>query len=61
MDRFVLISPGRTDSNVKGQLRVPPDCYARIAELSRKTGMSMCRIAGQCIDFALERLELAEG
>jgi predicted DNA-binding protein len=57
MDVFRIIAPGNKDSNNRGVIRVPPNCYDRLVELSNKTGVSICRIVEQCVSFALERLE----
>ena len=58
-DKFTLITPGYRDS-ASGVIRIPPDCYRRIVELRNKTGVSLCRIVEQCIDFALEHMEESE-
>ncbi|WP_249311812.1 hypothetical protein [Congzhengia minquanensis] len=56
MDKFVIITPGLRDSKNKNVIRVTPSCYSKIAELSDRTGVSMCRIIGQCVDFALDHM-----
>ena len=61
MDRFVIVSPGIRDSKNRNVIRVTPACYNRIAELSEQTGISMCRIIGQCVDFALDHMIDEEG
>ena len=57
MDVFKIIAPGLKDSNNRGVIRIPPNTYDRLADLSRETGVSICRIVDQCVSFALERLE----
>lgn len=56
-DTFKIIAPGLKDSNNRGIIRVPPSTYDRLATLSKDTGVSICRIVDQCVDFALERLD----
>lgn len=56
MDKFVIITPGLRDSKNRNVIRVTPSCYSKIAELSDRTGVSMCRIIGQCVDFALDHM-----
>ena len=56
MDKFVLIAPGNRDSDSKSVVRVTPSCYQKVEELKRKTGLSMCRILEQCVDFALDHM-----
>ena len=55
-DKFVLITQGTTDSNNSGIVRLVPSCYQKIAVLKRKTGMPLCKILEQCVDFALDHL-----
>ncbi len=56
-DTFKLIAPGMRDSNNRNVVRVPPSTYDRLAVLSRETGVSMCRIVEQCVNFAFERMD----
>lgn len=56
-DTFRIIAPGIRGSNNRTVIRVPPSTYDRLADLSRETGVSICRIVDQCVTFALERLE----
>lgn len=56
-DTFVLFAPGLKDSNNRAVVRLTPDCYSRVQALKAKTGLSMCRILEQCVDFALDHME----
>ena len=57
-DSFILVAPKRTQDGIdRGVIRVRPRTYDLISELSKDTGMSICRIVEQCVMFALERLE----
>jgi len=60
MDVFRIIAPGMHDSDKRGVIRVPPNTYDRLAQLSKDTGVSICRIVDQCVTFALERLETGD-
>lgn len=60
MDKFVLITKGAKESNQKGAVRLTLTCYEKILGLREKTGISMCRILEQCVDFALDHLEVVE-
>lgn len=55
-DTFRIIAPGY-ESDKRGVIRIPPTTYDRLAQLSKETGVSICRIVDQCVMFALERLE----
>ena len=57
MDKFVIITPGRNDAWTPGVVRLLPDTYNRVAALHDKTGVSMCRIVSQAIDFALDHMD----
>ncbi|MCI5651050.1 MAG: hypothetical protein MR295_02290 [Ruminococcus bromii] len=51
---FILRVP-KIDACDSGVVRVSPECYLRLLELKRRTGLPIGRIAEQCIDFALQR------
>jgi len=57
MDKFVLFAPGNSDSPHRGVIRVEPATYDKLALLSRKTGLSICRIVSQAVEFALDHME----
>lgn len=57
MDKFVLIGIGQKDSDNNSVVRVTPSCYEKLHALKEKTGLSMCKILEQCVDFALEHME----
>jgi len=56
-DKFILFAPGTKDIDNRGVVRITPDCYDRVSQLKTKTGLSMCRILEQCVDFALDHME----
>lgn len=41
-----------------GGIRIGHEAYIKLKELSKKTGLSMNRLATICLDFALERIEI---
>ncbi len=55
-DKFVIFAPG-TGEPRQGVVRIEPDTYKRVDELRLKTGVSMCRIVSQAIEFALDHME----
>lgn len=57
MDKFVLITKGTHDSNNKSIVRIPPSCFERVLRLKRKSGIPMCRVIEQCVDFALDHMD----
>lgn len=57
MDRFVLITQGAKDSRDKAVVRLSPTCYTVIANLKKRTGLSMRSILEQCVEFALEHMD----
>ena len=58
-DTFMLIYP-RPECGGSGVLRVRPKCYARLVDLKRQTRLPIGVIVEQCVDFALDRLQLVE-
>lgn len=57
MDKFVLIGRGTKDNKNKSIIRIKPSSYDKIYDLKLRTGISMCTILEQCIDFALEHMD----
>ena len=60
MDKFVLIGIGQKDSVNSSVVRVTPSCFDKLHSLKCSTGISMCKILEQCVDFALEHMEVYE-
>ena len=58
-DKFVLAVP-KPEIPLTGVVRIRPKCHARLIALKNRTGMSVGMIVEQCVDFALDRLELRE-
>jgi len=56
-DVFVLVAPGYNDLPSRGVIRIEPEAYSKVAALSRRTGLSICRIVTQAIDFALDHMD----
>jgi hypothetical protein len=56
-DVFKIVAPGLTDSKNRNVVRTSPRTYDRLRAFSEETGVSICRIVDQCVDFAFERLE----
>lgn len=56
-DIFVLIAPGKRDSRNRSVIRLEPHIYDKVSDLSRDTGLTMCRIVSQAVEFAFDHME----
>lgn len=58
-DKFIVEVPKHETFNT-GIIRIRPPWYDRLFRLKSQTGIPIGRLVEQCIDFALERLEVRE-
>jgi len=57
MGKFVIKTKEEKISSINRTIRIKPECYDKIMEISEKTGVSFNKIVNQCLDYALENLE----
>ena len=63
MDKIIFKAAKRKSSVGKGdtvQIRIPTPMYARIKDLSLRTGLSTKVISKRLLEFALEHTEMEE-
>ena len=56
MDKFEINKEDGKISSINRTIRMKPEHFDRITELSEKTGVSFNKIVIQCIEYALENL-----
>lgn len=44
-------------SSINRTIRIKPECFEKLTELSEKNGISFNKVVNQCLEFALENLE----
>ena len=57
MDKFIINTNEDKIKSINRTIRLKPEQFEKIMEISDNTGVSFNKIIVQCIDFALERLE----
>ena len=59
-DKFVLIVPKSSAASDRCVIRMSAACYNRLTAAKQKTGLAIGKIAEDCVNFALDRLEIIE-
>ena len=60
MEKFKIETNENKISSINRTIRIKPEHYDKIMELSEKTGVSFNKIINQCIEFALNHFEDSE-
>ena len=57
MDEFRINKTPEKITSINRTIRMKPELFDRLMELSEKTGVSFNKLANQCISYALEHLK----
>ena len=57
MGKLVIKNDTEKISSINRTIRIKPDCFERLMELSEKHGISFNKVVNQCLEYALENLE----
>ena len=57
MGKFVIKEDKEKVSSINRTIRMKPDSYEKIMELSEKHNISFNKVLNQCVEFALNNLE----
>ena len=57
MKKLVIKSNEEKISSINRTIRIKPEVFDKIMEISEKTGVSFNKVITQCLDYALENLE----
>lgn len=44
-------------ASINRTIRIKPECFDRLMELSEKNGISFNKVVNQCLEYALENIE----
>lgn len=57
MDKFVIKKETEKISSINRTIRMKPEHFEKIMEISEKNNISFNKVVNQCIEYALENLE----
>ena len=57
MKKLVIKSNEDKISSINRTIRIKPECFDKIMEISEKTGVSFNKVVNQCLEYALENLD----
>ncbi len=57
MGKLVIKNDTEKISSINRTIRIKPDCFEKLMELSEKHGISFNKVVNQCLEYALENLE----
>lgn len=57
MEKFEINTEAEKISSINRTIRLKPEVFDKIMELSEQTGVSFNKIVNQCIDFALNSMD----
>ena len=57
MGKLLIQKEGEKIASVNRTIRIKPQCFDRLMEISEKTGVSFNKVVNQCLEYALENLE----
>lgn len=57
MNKFIISKKDEKISSINRTIRIKPEIFERINDLSEATGVSFNKIINQCIEYALKNLD----
>lgn len=57
MGKLVIKKDNEKISSINRTIRMKPECFDKLMELSEKYDISFNKVANQCFEYALENLE----
>ena len=57
MGKLVIKTGEEKISSINRTIRIKPDVFDKLMEVSEKTGVSFNKVVNQCLDYALENLD----
>lgn len=60
MEAFKVQKEENKMSSINRTIRLKPDIYARVEELTEQTGVSFNKIINQCVEYALHNMKSEE-
>lgn len=56
MNKLVIKKNDEKISSINRTIRLKPECFEKLMEISENTGVSFNKVVIQCLDYALENL-----
>ena len=57
MAKLVIKQDEEKIASINRTIRIKPEVFDKLMDISEKTGVSFNKVIGQCLDYALENLE----
>lgn len=57
MGKFIIKADAEKISSINRTIRMKPECFDKLMEISEKTGISFNKVVNQCLEYALENLD----
>ena len=57
MKKLIIKTESEKIKSINRTIRIKPECFDKIMEISENTGISFNKVVNQCLDYALENLE----
>ena len=57
MSKLIIKNEIEKISSINRTIRIKPDCFEKLMELSEKHGISFNKVVNQCLEYALDNLE----
>ena len=57
MGKLIIKTENEKISSINRTIRIKPDCFEKLMELSEKYGISFNKVVNQCLEYALDNLE----
>jgi len=57
MEKFVIKTDDEKMSSINRTIRIKPETFEKITELSKEMDVSFNKIANQCLEYALRNLD----
>ncbi len=58
VDKLIIQKEPTQNATINRTIRIKQDCFERIMSISADTGVSFNKIVNQCLEFALEYVEI---
>ena len=56
MEKLVIKADEEKISSINRTIRIKPECFDKIMEISEKTGISFNKVINQCLEYAIANL-----
>ena len=57
MGKFIINKTTKKMSSINRTIRIRPEVFDKLMELSEKSGVSFNKLVNQCLEYALDNLE----